>query len=169
MFTRYKAVPSAEPDSADALVPEDVRQHMTQMTVEQTNKELFLKLIEEGFNKGNLAVVDELVSPSSKEHQRGNHDGIEGVKEVITTLRRWFPDFEMHAEDVVVIGNEVWARFRATGTNLGSVMGNPPTGKKITVDVIDIARIEGGKIVEHWGVPDQLGMMLQIGVFGQRK
>ena len=140
---------------------------MTQGTVEGTNKELFLKLIEEGFNKGNLAVVDELVSPSSKDHQRGNQDGSLGVKEVITTLRGWFPDFELRPEDVLASGNEVWGRFRATGTNLGSVMGNPPTGKRINVDVIDIVRIEGGKITEHWGVPDQLGMMLQIGIIGK--
>jgi len=140
---------------------------MTQGTVEGTNKELFLKLIEEGFNKGNLAVVDELVSPSSKDHQRGNQDGSLGVKEVITTLRGWFPDFEMRPEDILASGNEVWGRFRATGTNLGSVMGNPPTGKRINVDVIDIVRIEGGKITEHWGVPDQLGMMLQIGIIGK--
>ena len=49
------------------------------------------------------------------------------------------------------------------GTNLGSVMGKPPTGKKVAVDVIDIARFKDGKIMEHWGVPDQLGVMIQLG------
>jgi predicted ester cyclase len=132
--------------------------------VQQTNKTLLLRLIEEGFNNGNLAVVDELFSPDSREHQRGSHDGPEGAKEVIGTLRGWFPDFSMHAEDVVASGDEVWARFRATGTNLGPIMGRKPTGKRMATDVIDIVRIRGGKIVEHWGVPDQLGMMLQLGL-----
>lgn len=130
------------------------------------NKALLLRLVEEGFNRGNLSVADETVSADSKEHQRGNHDGVEGTKEVISTLRRWFPDFEMHAEDVVASGDKVWGRFRATGTNLGSLMGRPPTGKKMSIDVIDIIKIKEGKIVEHWGVPDQLGMMLQLGLFG---
>jgi len=138
---------------------------MSQTTQEERNRALLLRLIEEGFNKGRLSVVDEVVSPDSKEHQRGNHDGSEGTKEVINTLRSWFPDFTMHAEDMVTSGDTVWARFRATGTNLGSVMKMPPTGRKMDITVIDIVRIKDGKIVEHWGVPDQLGMMLQIGLF----
>jgi predicted ester cyclase len=138
---------------------------MNSDSTQETNKALLLRLIEEGFNKGNLAVVDEIVSPDAKEHQRGNHDGADGTKEVINTLRKWFPDFSMRAEDVVASGDEVWVRFSATGTNLGSVMRRPPTGKRMNIDVIDIVRIKDGKIVEHWGVPDQLGMMLQTGLF----
>lgn len=70
----------------------------------------------------------------------------------------------MRVEDVAAAGDRVWMRFAARGTNLGSVMGRPPTGKKMTIDVIDIARFKDGKIVEHWGVPDQLGMMIQLGL-----
>jgi predicted ester cyclase len=139
---------------------------MSQTGEREANKALLLKLIEEGFNKGNLSVVDELVSPEMKERQRGSGDGTEGTKEVIKTLRRWFPDFNMHLEDSAEVGDMVWARFRATGTNRGSVMHRPPTGKKMSIDVIDIVRLMNGKIVEHWGVPDQLGMMLQLGLVG---
>ena len=128
------------------------------------NKAQFLRLIEEGFNRGDLSAVEEVVAKNCKEHQRGNSDGASGTREVIKTLREWFPDFEMQAEDVVTSGDKVWARFVARGTNLGSFMGNPPTGKKVTIDVIDIARFKDGKIVEHWGVPDQLGVMIQLGL-----
>jgi predicted ester cyclase len=138
---------------------------VSQTTQEERNQDLLLRLIEEGFNEGRLSVVDEVVSPDAKEYQRGNHDGSEGTKEVINTLRRWFPDLLMHAEDIVASGDKVWARFRATGTNLGSIMKMPPTGRKMDITVIDIVRIKDGKIVEHWGVPDQLGMMLQAGLF----
>jgi len=139
---------------------------MNKTTQEETNKATLLKLIEEGFNKGDLSVVSQVVAEDSMEHQRGNHDGIQGTKEVITTLRSWFPDFSMRMEDVSASGDMVWMRFKATGTNLGSVMNNPPTGKKMAIDVIDIVRFRDGKIVEHWGVPDQLGMMLQLGLIG---
>jgi predicted ester cyclase len=134
------------------------------MSEQEKNKTLMLRLIEKGFNKGDLSVVDELVAVDSKEHQRGSSDGTDGTKEVITTLRTWFPDFTMSVEDAAAVGDKVWMRFTARGTNLGSVMGRPPTGKKMAIDVIDIARFKDGKLVEHWGVPDQLGMMIKLGL-----
>lgn len=134
------------------------------MSEQEKNKTLMLRLIEKGFNKGDLSVVDEIVAVDSKEHQRGSSDGTDGTKEVITTLRTWFPDFTMSVEDAAAVGDKVWMRFTARGTNLGSVMGRPPTGKKMAIDVIDIARFKDGKLVEHWGVPDQLGMMIMLGL-----
>lgn len=141
---------------------------MTLTREEEYNKGQLMRLIEEGFNVGNLSVVEELVSVDMKEHQRGNGNGIEGTKEVISTLRDWFPDFKMHTEDVVASGDKVWARFTAEGTNAGTFMGNPPTGRRMKIDVIDVVRFSNGKIAEHWGVPDQLGVMLQLGLLGRR-
>ena len=50
------------------------------------------------------------------------------------------------------------------GTHLGPLMGIPPTGKRVTIGVIDIVRVVEGKIVEHWCVVDQMGLMQQLGV-----
>ena len=128
------------------------------------NEANYRRLIEEGFNQGNLEVADELVANGALEHQRGvRGDGPEDAKSTIRYLRTAFPDFKITIEDVVAVGDKVWARQRGGGTNLGSFAGHPPTGIKAFTDVIDVCRFEGGKIVEHWGVPDQLGMMLQLG------
>jgi predicted ester cyclase len=129
-----------------------------------SNEAIYRRLIEEGFNQGNLAVVDELMAPGAREHQRGAGDGIEGAKKTIMYLRSAFPDFKITIDEVVVSGDKVWARQRGGGTNLGSFAGHPPSGRKAFTDVIDVVRIEDGKIVEHWGVPDQLGMMMQLGL-----
>jgi predicted ester cyclase len=129
-----------------------------------SNEEIYRRIIEEGFNQGDLAVVEELVGANAIEHQRGGAgDGIEGVKRTITILRSAFPDFTITIDEVAVVGDKVWARQRGGGTNLGSFAGFPPTGRKALTDVIDICRFEDGKMVEHWGVPDQLGMMMSLG------
>jgi predicted ester cyclase len=128
-----------------------------------SNEAIYRRLIDEGFNQGKLDVVDELVAPGAREHQRGSGDGIEGTKNTIKYLRSAFPDFKITIDEIVVSGDKVWARQKGGGTNLGSFAGHPPTGIKAFIDVIDLIRIEDGKIVEHWGVPDQLGMMMQLG------
>ena len=133
------------------------------MSVED-NAARFRRLIEVGFSGGDTAIVDELVAPGCIEHQRGNPSGVEGAKEVIRTLHRWLSGFSLTIEDLVTDGDMVWARNRARGVNTGSVMGHEPTGRPVELDVIDIARFEDGRVVEHWGIADQLGMMLQLGL-----
>jgi predicted ester cyclase len=61
-------------------------------------------------------------------------------------------------------GDKTWARVTFHGSNTGDFMGHPPTGKSVTYEAIDICRYANGKMVEHWGVVDMLGMMQQLGV-----
>jgi predicted ester cyclase len=128
----------------------------------ETNTASFRRLIE-AFSTGDLAVVDELVAPECVEHQRGNNPGAEGAKEVIRTLHRWMSDFSLTVEDIAVSGDVVWTRNRARGVNTGSVMGFRPTEGPLEVDVIDVGRFEDGKLVEHWGIADQMGLLIQVG------
>ena len=135
---------------------------------DNTNEAAFRRLIEEGFNQGMLGVVEELVSPAFAERQpRGPGmpvRGPEAIAAVIQSLRSSFPDIHYTIEDVAARDEKVWARLTATATNTGPFMGHPPNGRSMTIDVIDITRFEGGKMVEHWGVPDRLGAMLQLGL-----
>ena len=111
--------------------------------------------------------ADELVSPDCIEHQNFGPDhapGPEGVKAVISSLRRAFPDFHLEIEDLTVDGDKVWLRMVGSGTNDGSFMGNPPTGRRMRTDVFDVLRVRDGRIVEHWGVPDRLGTLFQLGL-----
>jgi steroid delta-isomerase-like uncharacterized protein len=89
----------------------------------------------------------------------------DGVLEFFRIQRAGFPDMRMHPEDVLVDGDKVVARARMTGTHDGELMGIPPTGKRVDVQLIDIIRFEDdGLAHEHWGVFDALAMMQQLGV-----
>ena len=125
------------------------------------------RLIEEGFTGGRLEVADELIADDLVEHQSygPNHaPGAEGVRAVISSLRRAFPDFRLDIEDLVVAGDVVWTRNVATGTNDGSFLGHPPTGERMRTDVFDVLRVVDGRVVEHWGVPDRPGVLFQLGL-----
>lgn len=125
------------------------------------------RLINEVFSEGRLEVADELIADDMIEHQNCGPDhapGAEGVKAVSVSLRRAFSDFRLTIEDLVVSGDIVWTRNVGVGTNDGPYMGNPPTHRPMRVDVFDVLRVVDGKVVEHWGVPDRLTALQQIGL-----
>ena len=133
----------------------------------ETPESVVRRLIEEGFNQGDLDAAEQLSSDELVEHQSfgPNHPaGGTGVKAVITSLRKAFSDFHLEIEDLTVDHDKVWLRMVGTGTNDGAFMGHPPTGRRMRTDVFDVCRVAGGKIVEHWGVPDRLSVLFQLGL-----
>jgi steroid delta-isomerase-like uncharacterized protein len=88
----------------------------------------------------------------------------EGVLAFFRMQRAAFPDLKMDPQYVLVSGDKVIARARITGTHRGELMGMPPTGKSVDVQLIDIIRYEDdGLAHEHWGVVDLMAMMQQLG------
>lgn len=128
------------------------------------NVDRLKRLLLEGFGGGDMSVLDEVVAEGFIEHQQGMPQDREGLKNVIRSLRLAFPDLSYTVIQMLADGDKVWGHFRAHGTNEGSFMGQDLTGKTMDIDVIDIARFEDGKLVEHWGVPDRFGALLQLGL-----
>ena len=136
------------------------------MSTEQ-NKALVRQLVEEVFNRGNMSLADEFLAPDFVEHEElppGIPRDREGAKQLTTMLRSAFPDFKATIDDIVAEGDKVVIRQTWSGTHKGEFMGVPPTGKSVSFGVIDIIRVAGGKLVEHWGQMDSMGMMQQLGV-----
>ena len=131
---------------------------------EKLNIATFRRVIEEGFNKGNVDALDDCFSPAYIEHQFDLPPTLEGFKGSIRYLRSTFSDFSLTIEDIIAGENMVWARMTGRGIHSQPFMGKPPTGKSFTMTVIDICRFEEGKIVDHWGVPDRFHLIVQLGL-----
>ncbi|MBD7957758.1 ester cyclase [Microbacterium sp. Sa4CUA7] len=128
--------------------------------------EVLERMLHEGFATGNTDIVDELCSPHLVEHQFGlagsGAEAIAKVKRGIADVHRGMPDLRFTVEDWAESGDIAWVRAEGTATNTGPFFG-PPTGKAVHFTVIDIARVQGGLIVEHWGVPDRFAILLRMG------
>ena len=131
----------------------------------EENKALVRRWIEEGWNQGNVAIIDELAAPDFVDHHLapGLPPNADGHKAWFQVARAGFPDLQLTIEDMIADGDRVVARMTVTGTQTGEFMGLPPSGKLVSVTAIGISRIADGKSVEYWEIFDALGLMQQIG------
>jgi predicted ester cyclase len=133
------------------------------------NKAIVRRFYEEAFSQGNVAILGEITDASYVNHDPsgppgGWPHGIEGINMVVGTYRGAFPDLRFTIEDQLAEGDRVVTRWTGRGTNSGSLMGMPPSGRSATVTGISIERVVNGKIAETWVNFDALGMMQQLGV-----
>jgi steroid delta-isomerase-like uncharacterized protein len=135
------------------------------MSVEQNKETLRHIHVEELFNKGNLAVADEIISPDYVYHgPMGELKGPAGIKQIVTIWRTAFPDGKYVIEDMVAEGDKVAVRYSWTGTFKGEGMGIAPTGKKVNLTEVIFYRFAGGKEVEAINYIDMLTFYRQLGV-----
>lgn len=134
------------------------------MTIEQ-NKLIMYRMIEEIWNKGNLAVADELfdpehTSPSAPQLPKGS----EGVKMLAAAFRAAMPDYRMRIDMILADEEQVAARFIQSGTHSGGeLMGLQPSGKRAEWTEIGVLKIKDGRIIESWYEVDMLSMLKQLG------
>ena len=134
----------------------------------ETNKAIARRFFEEVWNKGDLAVLDEIIAEdhfnSGSSILPGAPAGPEGAKQVVTLYRNAFPDLQFTIDEQLAEGEKVLTRWTASGTHQGELQGLPATGKSSTVPGIVIDRFVNGKIAESWGLFDYFAMMQQLGV-----
>ena len=143
------------------------------MTPEE-NTVIFRRIWDELFNQRKLAVAAELFASDFVNHVRLVQvrktppppfpPGPAHMKQLVTTLTTAFPDSHFTVEDIIAAGDKVVGRITWSGTHQGEFLGIPATGKTFKVTHIQIYRFAGGKIVEHWAVRDDLGMLRQLGL-----
>lgn len=123
----------------------------------------------EAVNQKNLDALEEVIASDVTSHpaRPGQALGLEGVRQLFSSLHAAFPDFHIDVADMIAEGDKVVARVTGSGTHQGEFMGIAPTGNRVEFSAIDIARIAEGKIVEHWSNSDQLSLMQQLGVTEQ--
>lgn len=140
---------------------------VTDHSAEDKNRQIIQTYYNEVWNKGDVDVLDNLLSKDYINHTPSTPNppiGAAGLKPIIKAIRKGFPDLHYEIKDIIVTKNKAVARVVMTGTQTDTLFGIPPTGKHIEVNQINIEQIESGRITEHWRVTDELGMMKQLGV-----
>jgi predicted ester cyclase len=134
------------------------------MSLEE-NKAIVRRFIE-AYNERNLDVFDDLVASDYVDHTH-QQKGREEFIRLFTLAFDAFPDWHEAIEDIIAEGDKVWVRVKCTGTHTGEWnhfgVQFPPTGKKVTMMMVDIWRVVNGKLVEGSEVDDSLDFLKQLG------
>ncbi len=127
---------------------------------------LIRRLIDEAFNAGQLDIIDHGLAADYLDHQAGPDAprGPDGFKGFVRRFRATFPDVHVTVEDLIAGGDKVALRVTWRGTQLGALGGVPATGLPVEFPGFHVYRFEQGKVAEHWGLQDDLGLLLQLGV-----
>lgn len=131
----------------------------------EQSKESQRRFVEEIQNQGRIDVVDELIAEDMVDHTPfpGLPPNREGARMIFEAIRAGFPDHDAEIVHLVAEGNMVATYKTFTGTHEGEFMGIAPTGRKVTIRVMDFVRYRDGQIVEHWNIVDQAGLLQQLG------
>ena len=121
---------------------------------------------EEVQGRGDFEVFEQLFASQFVDHtpQRGFGANRDAVRALYRAIRTAFPDFRPAIHFQVADGGMVTTYKTYHGTHRGPFMGIPPTDKRVRFDSVDVMRVMDGQIVEHWGVGDLFGLMIQLGV-----
>jgi predicted ester cyclase len=135
--------------------------------MEQDVLKVIRRFIEQGIAKQDQLAFDECMADTVIEHQPGMPQDRAGIRAELWKIKSYFPDVSFSFQQSAVNGDTVWAHYLVSGTHSGNpLMGHPPNGKAFKMDLMDIAKIKDGKIIEHWGIADRLDMLRQLGYLG---
>jgi predicted ester cyclase len=134
-------------------------------------KYMFRHMPELFFNLGDLSLADAEIAADYVDHALPPQypQGLPGLRQFVTLFRAGMPDVHytvdhLTADDLIGEGDKVVQRLLARGTHSGELFGIPATGREIRWTEIHIGRYANGKLVEHWGNVDVLGIFQQMGV-----
>jgi serine phosphatase RsbU (regulator of sigma subunit) len=119
---------------------------------QERNKVLVRRFLE-AQAKGDLHAVREMMAPHFVDHHPRNQgpDYREGYLRVVAEEQAAFSDIRYIIEDQIAQDDKVMTRWTGSGVHdRGEYQGFTPTGRWSAGKIIDVHRIEGGKIAEEW-------------------
>jgi steroid delta-isomerase-like uncharacterized protein len=134
----------------------------------ENNKAVVQRYVDEMQNAHSLDNIEEIFAEDFVDHMASSGGlfvgGMDGLKRGYAAFLNAFPDLQVTVEDIIAEGDKVVAFKTLTGTHRGTHLGIPPTGKRVTYQIISIYRIKDGKIAAYWGLQDEISLKRQLGV-----
>ena len=130
----------------------------------EQNKAVFEKFMS-ALNAKDMARMESLLADDFMDNDAmpGMAPGKEGMIDMIGMYVNAFPNLNIVVDHWVAEGDLVAGVMTTEGTQTGEFMGMPASSKAFSVREMHMVRVTNGKMVEHWGLANELSMMQQLG------
>jgi hypothetical protein len=135
---------------------------------------LVRRVVEEACNRGDLAVLDELLDARPKPGPRDpcgpppeadpGAPGWGRLRDLLAAFRAAVADARWTILEQVAAGETVVTRLEVHGRFSGPLLRLAPPGRPATLTGVVICRFEGSCLVEVWLQADLLGLLQQLGL-----
>jgi predicted SnoaL-like aldol condensation-catalyzing enzyme len=130
----------------------------------ESNKKLVESFVKAVFMDHDMSSLDRYMTDGYVQHNPDVPQGKAGFREFFETTFSAMPDFRYTVKRIVANGDQVWVYSTTSATHTGGPwLDVPPTGNVLHFDVVDMFRVEDGRVAEHWDVADTLGLFSQLG------
>jgi predicted ester cyclase len=137
-------------------------QEPDQVSREEKNKAVAMRVFEEIFNQKKLEVASEIYAPEFVNHGVRRDVSLQVDQAAARSEIKAFPDIRMTVELAVAQGDFVTVVWIFRGTHTAFGYGLPPTGARIEMRGITVWRIVDGKIRDEWTSFNELTGYMQV-------
>jgi predicted ester cyclase len=114
-------------------------------------------------NERRFDAAEAWIAPDAVNHaEPGSPSGVEVFRAAWERLWTAFPDWTFRIDETVSSGELVANRYTNSGTQRGPFAGHDPTGRSFVAGGIDMVRVRGGLVREHWAFLDLAAMADQL-------
>lgn len=154
-------------------------------TALERNKALARRVVEEVWNQGNLAALDDLFEPGARSTDSDRHGrDTQRMKLAVRLYRAVAPDLHISVDQVLADGDAVMIRWTARGTHSGAaahgvatadVLGHSsggfhlqllttirPDGHQLIFDGAALFQIANARIASVWMLIDEVEVLRQL-------
>jgi predicted ester cyclase len=131
----------------------------------EQNKSLVRRFVDEVWNKKNANKLDEFLAPNfTLQTPDGTLRGPKEFRQYYDTMVSAFPDAKVNIDEIISEGDTVVCRETVTATHKGELRGISPTNKHVTVKILTMGKVSGGKLTEGIQIMDRLSLYEQLGL-----
>jgi steroid delta-isomerase-like uncharacterized protein len=135
------------------------------MSAATKNKDIVRAFMIAVFVDHDLSVLNQYMRDDYIQHNPDVPQGKDGFRKFFETTFKAMPDFHYDFKQFVAEDDRVWVFSTTSGTHTGGGwLGVPPSGNRLYFDVVDMFRVEDGKLAEHWDVADTYTLFKQLGL-----